>query len=84
MADGIGPPLGRIVTWSSAGEKKVSDLVKSAHASGLAVHPYTIRVDDLPKNCQSADALHAALFREAGCDGVFTDFTDVTLAWLRK
>jgi glycerophosphoryl diester phosphodiesterase len=84
IVDGIGPAIGRIVTWSSAGEKKLTDLVKWAHASGLAVHPYTIRVDDLPKNCPSADALHVALFREAGSDGVFTDFTDVTLAWLRK
>ena len=84
IVDGIGPAIGRIVTWSSATEKKLTDLVKWAHASGLVVHPYTIRVDDLPKNCPSADALHAALFREAGSDGVFTDFTDVTLAWLRK
>ncbi len=84
LVDGIGPAIGRIVTWSSATEKKLTDLVKLAHASGLVVHPYTIRVDDLPKNCPSSDALQAALFREAGSDGVFTDFTDVTLAWLKK
>ncbi len=84
VADGIGPALGRIVMWTSATERKVTDLVKHAHAAGLVVHPYTIRVDDLPKHCPSAEALHAALFREAGIDGVFTDFTDVTLAWLKQ
>jgi glycerophosphoryl diester phosphodiesterase len=84
VVDGIGPAIGRIVTWSSSTEKKTSELVKWAHAAGLVVHPYTIRVDELPKNCPSAEALHTALFREAKADGVFTDFTDVTLAWVKK
>ncbi len=84
VVDGIGPSLGRIVTWSSGTEHKVSDLVKNAHAAGLVVHPYTIRLDELPKNCPSPAALHTALFSEAGIDGVFTDFTDVTLAWLKQ
>jgi glycerophosphoryl diester phosphodiesterase len=82
--DGIGPNLGRVVTWSAAGEAKATALVKDAHAAGLVVHPYTIRVDELPKNCPSVEALHEALFRAAGADGVFTDFTDVTRAWLRR
>jgi glycerophosphoryl diester phosphodiesterase len=84
IADGIGPAIGRIVSWPAAGAApKFTDLVTLAHAEKLAVHPYTIRRDDLPKNCPSLDALHAALFREAGIDGVFTDFTDLTVAWLR-
>ena len=56
--------------------------MKDAHAAGLAVHAYTIRVDELPKRCPSAAALHAALFTAAGVDGAFTDFTDVTRAWV--
>lgn len=84
IADGIGPAIGRIVTWSSATEKKVTTLVADAHAAGLVVHPYTIRLDELPKNCPTAEALHGALFREAKVDGVFSDFTDVTLAWLKQ
>lgn len=84
VVDGIGPAIGRIVTWTTAGEQQVTTLVKDAHAAGLVVHPYTIRRDDLPKNCPSIDALHAAVFREAGADGVFSDFTDVTLAWVKK
>jgi hypothetical protein len=42
-----------------------------------------VRRDELPRNCPSIDALHAALFGTARIDGVFTDFTDVTAAWLR-
>jgi len=84
VADGIGPAFSRIVTWTPAGERKVTNLIKHAHAAGLVAHPYTIRVDDLPKNCPSADELHTALFRDAKIDGVFTDFTDVTRAWLKK
>jgi glycerophosphoryl diester phosphodiesterase len=85
LVDGIGPTIARIVTWPAQGAApKFTDLVQRAHAAGLAVHPYTIRRDDLPKQCPSVDALHAALFREQKIDGVFTDFTDVTLAWVRQ
>ncbi len=85
VVDGIGPAVGRIVTWPVAGAApKFRELVALARARKLAVHPYTVRIDDLPKNCASADALHAALFRTARADGVFTDFTDVTAAWVRQ
>lgn len=84
IVDGIGPPIGRIVSWAAAGaEPKYTELVKLAHAAKLAVHPYTLRRDELPKHCPSFEALHAALYRAAGVDGMFTDFTDVTIAWLK-
>ncbi|MBL9200279.1 MAG: glycerophosphodiester phosphodiesterase [Opitutaceae bacterium] len=85
IADGIGPAIGRVVTWPAAGAApKFTDLVAHAQTAKLAVHPYTVRRDDLPRNCPSIDALHAALLRDARVDGVFTDFTDVTLAWLKR
>lgn len=85
LVDGIGPATGRIVTWPAAGgEPRFSELVALAHAAKLVVHPYTVRRDDLPKNCPSIDALHAALFRTARVDGVFSDFPDLTLAWVRQ
>jgi len=84
VLEGVGPPIGRIVTWNSTGVATVTALVKDAHAAGLVVHPYTVRSDALPKPCPSIAALHAALFRDAGIDGVFTDFTDVTRAWLGR
>jgi glycerophosphoryl diester phosphodiesterase len=84
LVDGIGPAISRIVTWVSPGAApKFTNLVTLAHAEKLVVHPYTVRSDDLPRNCPSTDALHAALFRDARVDGVFTDFTDVTARWLK-
>lgn len=84
VADGIGPDIGRVVRWTPEAKPVLSDLVKKAHAARLAVHPYTIRIDELPKNCPSSEALHEALFRAAGIDGAFTDFTDVTVRWLKR
>jgi glycerophosphoryl diester phosphodiesterase len=84
LVDGIGPAIGRIVTWpAGGGAPAFSQLVPLAHAAGLAVHPYTLRRDDLPKNCPSFEALHAAVFKEARVDGIFSDFTDLTVAWLK-
>ncbi len=85
VADGIGPSINRLMSWgANEPTPKFSGLVKLAHAEKLAVHPFTVRIDELPKNCPSVDALHAALFTGMEVDGVFTDFTDVTLAWLRS
>jgi glycerophosphoryl diester phosphodiesterase len=85
VADGIGPAIGRLVTWQASGAKPtLTELMSNARAAKLQVHPYTVRVDDLPANCTSADALHAVLFGELRVDGVFTDFSDVTLRWLER
>lgn len=85
VADGIGPAIGRIVTWPDANSAaRLSQVVDLAHAEKLVVHPYTVRIDELPKNCPSHDALHTVLFNELRVDGVFSDFTDVTVAWIRQ
>jgi glycerophosphoryl diester phosphodiesterase len=79
-ADGIGPWIAHVVTWpASAGAPAYTDLVRDAHAAGLVVHPYTLRVDQLPPNAPDADAVHRALFEHARVDGLFTDFPDRTL-----
>lgn len=84
LVDGIGPAIGRIVTWPAPGAAaKFTDLPIVAARPQLLLHPYTLRHDDLPRNCPSTDALHEALFRGAKVDGLFTDFPDLTLAWLR-
>lgn len=85
LVDGLGPANSRIVTWPKRGAPpKISELVALAHQQHLAVHPYTVRRDELPRNCESLEALHAALFRGAAVDGVFTDFTDLTIGWLKQ
>ena len=83
VADGIGPAVSRLVAWPAPGQRKITDLARLAHEAKLFIHGYTIRRDELPKNCPGLDDLHAALFRDAGVDGMFTDFTDLTVTWLR-
>lgn len=82
--DGLGPPITRIASWTASGRRSVTNLVKRAHAAKLIVHAYTVRLDGLPRHCPSSDELHAALFVEAGLDGVFTDFPDATVRWREK
>ncbi|MEI8297899.1 MAG: glycerophosphodiester phosphodiesterase [Pseudomonadota bacterium] len=84
-ASGIGPWIPQVVQWPAPGAAPVcSSLVRDAHAVGLAVHPYTLRLDQLPENAGSAAAAHQALFELADVDGLFTDFPDVTLAALGR
>jgi glycerophosphoryl diester phosphodiesterase len=84
IADGIGPSLGSVITGKTPAQRQLTVLVKHARAAGLLVHPYTVRVDELPSSVASAEELHRVLFREAEVDGVFTDFPDVAARFLRK
>lgn len=79
VVDGIGPSIGGIVSG-----KTVTDLASRAHAHGLEVHPYTLRVDDLPKDIATPEELMRLLFDEAKVDALFTDFPGVTVNWLMK
>jgi len=79
IVDGIGPSLGSII----GPDGNVTDLVREAHARKLTVHPYTVRADELPKGVTSLDELHRLIFVEAGADGVFSDFPDKTVAFVR-
>lgn len=78
VADGIGPALESVIRPDG----QVSDLIANAHANQLAVHPYTVRADELPRGAVSLEDLHRLIFRVAGADGVFTDFPDQTVAFL--
>ena len=84
VADGIGPAIGRIVTGRSPSDRQITSLAADAHAAKLLVHPYTLRVDELPKCVSSTEELLRALFDEAKVDGLFSDFPDVVVKWLRK
>ncbi|OUT54915.1 MAG: glycerophosphodiester phosphodiesterase [Rhodopirellula sp. TMED11] len=74
-ADGIGPNLNDIVRWDSQGKVTLTELVEHAHDQRLAVHPWTVREDALPKHCPSLHALIQAL-ATAKIDGVFADQPD--------
>lgn len=60
-----------------------NDIVKIAHAEGLAVHPYTFRADELPPGFATFEELVRYFVSDIGIDGLFTDFPDQALALLQ-
>jgi glycerophosphoryl diester phosphodiesterase len=84
VADGIGPSMSDVVAGIDAGGRPMlTDLVANAHALGLAVHPYTFRADALPAYASSLEDAFRIFLVDAGVDGVFTDFPDRAVAFLR-
>ena len=83
--DGIGPRVNRLYR-SSRRDRKIrsTGLVERAHDAGLAVHPYTFRSDDLPPGFDSFTDLLAFCTHELAIDGLFTDFPDKVLHFLRR
>ncbi|WP_226092818.1 glycerophosphodiester phosphodiesterase [Dickeya oryzae] len=82
-ADGVGPDYHMLLSGDT-GKVAISPLVKEAHASGMVVHPYTVRADRLPKYASDVNALYALLYRQADVDGLFTDFPDKAVAFLHN
>ncbi|MEP4099399.1 glycerophosphodiester phosphodiesterase family protein, partial [Paraglaciecola sp.] len=80
VAQGIGPWIPQILDLE---KKAPTNLVTMAHDLGLAVHPYTFRKDALPANVSTHEALDL-LFNKAKIDGLFTDFTDITIDYLSQ
>ena len=85
-AYGIGPDYHMLVVadQSKPGHIVLTDMVKEAHASKLAVHPFTIRADALPKYVTDVNQLYDVIYNQAGVDGVFTDFPDKGVQFLQK
>ena len=80
-ADGIGPSIHHVARASNSRRGfELTDLVSLAHANELAVHPYTLRQDDLPCYVDSLQRLTEIILFEADADGVFSDFPDLTVA----
>ena len=74
FAYGVGPSKSLLIT----DDGRDTGFVATAHALGLAVHPWTFRADRLPAGTISAEDEFLAYFR-LGVDGVFTDFPDLGL-----
>ena len=83
--DAIGPWLQRAYRLRKRdGRLTSSGLVQRAHETGLAVHPYTFRRDELPDGFDSFEALLGFFVDELAVDGLFTDFPDLALKFLRR
>jgi glycerophosphoryl diester phosphodiesterase len=86
-ADGIGPWIGMIAPQTSTREAlEFTHIVTEAHAAGLVVHPYTFRADKgfLPPYAADFEELLELFYFKAGVDGVFTDFPDRAVNFLRS
>ncbi|WP_199269463.1 glycerophosphodiester phosphodiesterase [Cobetia sp. L2A1] len=86
-ADGIGPWKPMVIEDSSTkGDIKVTTLVDNAHDAGLIVMPYTFRLDEgrIPAWASDYDDMLRVFFEEAGVDGIFTDYPDRAVQWLKQ
>ena len=75
-ADGIGPYKGRI--------EANSGLVNWAHERGLLVHTWTFRADSIPGQYRTFNEELYQFYIIYNVDGLFTDFTDRTVQFLRS
>jgi glycerophosphoryl diester phosphodiesterase len=79
-ADGIGPEKQLVQPVNAGGTLgTATDLVARAHAAGLLVHVWTLRIDKafLPAGYKGDAGAEFLRFRDLGVDGIFTDFPDV-------
>lgn len=84
-ADAIGPWINQIVTLSEKDHRRhFSSLIKDAHKAGLQVHPYTVRRDSLPDFAEKHDLLLKFILCRMKADGIFTDFPDLGVSFLKK
>lgn len=82
-ADGIGPPITRILTGVDGdGRPATTSLVEDAKAVGLDVHPYTLRADSLSEGVDFETLF--GLLLKIGIDGIFTDHPDRAVAVLQQ
>ena len=83
--DGIGPDYHELFSAASKpGKIQLTPLAQEAHASGLQVHPYTVRADQLPPYATDINQLFDALYNQAQVEGLFTDFPDKAVQFLER
>ena len=79
-ADGLGPEKRMLIPVNADGSLGTpTDVVARAHALGLIVHVWTLRVEKefLPAAYKGDAIAEFERFRQLGVDGVFTDFPNV-------
>ena len=83
--DGIGPWVNQLYRISRDDGRAIpGDLVEHAHHHGLVVHPYTFRRDALPPGFDTFEALLRFFTHDIPVDGLFTDFPDEVMRFLRR
>jgi glycerophosphoryl diester phosphodiesterase len=84
-ADGIGPWLLQIAEIDNdTGTVQATPLIEQAHRHDLFVHAYTLRADQLPEKLIDFDQAMNFLTSQTALDGVFTDFPDKAIQFLKR
>ncbi|MDG2953987.1 glycerophosphodiester phosphodiesterase [Bisgaard Taxon 10/6] len=85
-ADGVGPGWYMLVDekQSKAGNIVYTPLVNELKKYRMELHPYTVRKDALPPFFSDVNQMYDALLNKAGATGVFTDFPDTAVEFLKK
>ncbi|MEI6054773.1 MAG: glycerophosphodiester phosphodiesterase [Lentisphaerota bacterium] len=82
-ACGIGPSIKQLFTnYGKSKDLKPNNVCKWAHEDGLKLHPYTLRNDLLPDGL-TYNQVCDALFKKAGVDGIFTDYPDMGVSYIK-
>lgn len=82
VAQGVGPWYPQLIQKVS-NKWQTKAWARQAQGLGLLIHPYTHRVDDLPDGTTSDELLHQ-LFEVTKIDGIFSDFPDAVVTYLKQ
>lgn len=85
-ADGIGPGWYMLIDKekSTVGNIHYTPLIKEIAQYALELHPYTVRQDALPAFFSDVNQMYDALLNQAGATGVFTDFPDTGVMFVKS
>ena len=86
-ADAIGPWKAMLISPKSTADNMIiNDMVKNAHQLGMKVHPYTFRKEAsrIPPYATSFENLLDIFLYQIGVDGIFTDFPDLAVKFVKN
>ena len=84
FVSGIGPYINQLYDETNDGALEPTEIVKNATKYGLVVHPYTHRIDSLPKGISNNSEFFNFIYDNLKVDGVFSDFGDVAMEHSKK
>lgn len=85
-ADGVGPGWYMLIDDKKSAPNHIvyTPLVKELAKYPVEVHPYTVRKDALPNFFTNVNQMYDALLNNAGATGIFTDFPDTAVEFLKS
>mgnify|MGYP000633832746 CR=1 FL=1 len=83
--DAIGPDYHMLIDdQSPAGAPRLTAMAQEAHSNKLQIHPYTVRIDQLPSWACDVNQVYDTLYNKTQVEGLFTDFPDSAVQFLQQ